>query len=135
MVVCLKPLRGQLRIYSCCSPCLGILSGCARGQREGSCRRVDVHALPGSTRVCCDGHEALLGTTTATACVRRDVPRVLQCEVFRLPTGSRQRGSPDSNQIVAAYVPFSRRGQPVRPTVLFSHGNAVDLGQMMPFYK
>ena len=60
---------------------------------------------------------------------------MLQCEVFRVPTGSRQRGSPDGNQIVAAYVSFTRRGQSVRPTMLFSHGNAVDLGQMMPFYK
>ncbi len=67
--------------------------------------------------------------------MRRDVPKVLQCEVFRVPTGGRQRGGPDSNQIVAAFVPFTRRGQPVRPTLLFSHGNAVDLGQMMPFYK
>ncbi len=67
--------------------------------------------------------------------MRRDVPKVLQCEVFRVPTGGRQRGGPDSNQLVAAYVPYTRRGQPVAPTVLFSHGNAVDLGQMMPFYK
>ena len=50
---------------------------------------------------------------------------MLQCEVFRVPTGSRQRGSPDGNQIVAAYVSFTRRGQSVRPTMLFSHGNAV----------
>ena len=67
--------------------------------------------------------------------LRRNVPKVLQCEVFRLPTAGRQRGSPDSNQILAAYIPYTRRGQPVRPTMLFSHGNAVDLGQMMPFYK
>ncbi len=65
----------------------------------------------------------------------RNVPKELQCEVFRLPTACHQRGNPDTHQIVAAYVPYRRRGQPVRPTLLFSHGNAVDLGQMMPFDK
>ena len=63
------------------------------------------------------------------------MPKELQCEVFRLPTACHQRGNPETSQIVAAYVPYQRRGQPVRPTMLFSHGNAVDLGQMMPFYK
>ena len=55
--------------------------------------------------------------------------------MFQIPTAGHQRGKQDASQIVAAYVPYKRRGQPVRPTMLFSHGNAVDLGQMMPFYK
>ena len=60
---------------------------------------------------------------------------MLDCEVFTLPTAKVQKGSPHCEEIVAAYVPFKRYGQPVRPTILFSHGNAVDLGHMLPFYK
>ena len=36
------------------------------------------------------------------------------------------------SDIVAAYIPTRRHSD---PTLLYSHGNAVDLGQMLPFYK
>jgi len=49
----------------------------------------------------------------------------LGCDVFTLHT---KHGS----DIVAAYIPTRRHSD---PTLLYSHGNAVDLGQMLPFYK
>lgn len=55
----------------------------------------------------------------------RGARKVLGCDVFTLRT---KHGS----DIVAAYVPTRRHSD---PTLLFSHGNAVDLGQMLPFYK
>jgi len=51
--------------------------------------------------------------------------KVLGCDVFTLHT---KHGS----DIVAAYIPTRRHSD---PTLLYSHGNAVDLGQMLPFYK
>jgi hypothetical protein len=40
------------------------------------------------------------------------------------------------NDIISAYVPFQDgRGKAAKLTLLYSHGNAVDLGQMLPVYK
>eukprot|EP00882_Tetradesmus_deserticola_P011071 GHRQ01011706.1.p1 GENE.GHRQ01011706.1~~GHRQ01011706.1.p1 ORF type:complete len:144 (+),score=57.74 GHRQ01011706.1:347-778(+) len=40
------------------------------------------------------------------------------------------------NRIISAFVPFfDGRGSMARLTLLYSHGNAVDLGQMLPVYK
>jgi hypothetical protein len=40
------------------------------------------------------------------------------------------------NRIISAFVPFlDGRGAMARLTILYSHGNAVDLGQMLPVYK
>lgn len=60
----------------------------------------------------------------------RQVRKVLNCEVVRLDTKP-IRGGGGNTQIVAAWVPYKT----VVPTMLFSHGNAVDLGQMLPFYR
>ena len=49
---------------------------------------------------------------------------MLGCQVVHLKT---KRGS----NVVAAYFPCKA----ARQTLLFSHGNAVDLGQMLPFYR
>ena len=46
-------------------------------------------------------------------------------QVMQLQT---RRGS----QIVAALIVYNAKN---RPTVLFSHGNAVDLALMLPFYR
>lgn len=55
---------------------------------------------------------------------------MLNCEVVRLDTKP-IRGGGGNTQIVAAWVSYKT----VVPTMLFSHGNAVDLGQMLPFYR
>lgn len=55
---------------------------------------------------------------------------MLNCEVVWLDTMP-IRGGGGNTQIVAAWVPYKT----VVPTMLFSHGNAVDLGQMLPFYR
>ena len=55
---------------------------------------------------------------------------MLNCEVVRLDTKP-IRGGGGNTQIIAAWVPYKT----VVPTMLFSHGNAVDLGQMLPFYR
>lgn len=60
----------------------------------------------------------------------RDIRKVLDCEVFHLKTKP-HRGAGGNTQIVVAWVPY----RTVVPTMLFSHGNAVDLGQMLPFYR
>lgn len=57
--------------------------------------------------------------------VFRQARKVLGCDVFTLRT---KHGS----DIVAAYIPTRTHSD---PTLLYSHGNAVDLGQMLPFYK
>ena len=54
----------------------------------------------------------------------RGVRKVLNCQVVHVQTS---RGT----SIVAAYVPIRKDSQ---RTILFSHGNAVDLGLMLPFY-
>lgn len=59
--------------------------------------------------------------------------KVLQCKVImveRKPIGKGEDG-----QIVAAFVDYNSRGCKTPRTLLFSHGNAVDLGQMLPFYR
>ena len=60
----------------------------------------------------------------------REVRKVLNCEVVRLHTKP-IRGGGGNTQIIAAWIPYKT----VVPTMLFSHGNAVDLGQMLPFYR
>ena len=54
----------------------------------------------------------------------RGLRKVLGCQVLRLKT---KRGS----MVVAAYIPHKGASE----TLLVSHGNAVDLGLMLPFYK
>ncbi len=55
----------------------------------------------------------------------RRVRKVLNCQVVQIKTS---RGT----TIVAAYVAIRKNSQ---RTILFSHGNAVDLGLMLPFYR
>jgi hypothetical protein len=55
----------------------------------------------------------------------RGLRKVLGCQVVRLST---RRGT----SIVAAYYSPSKAA---KQTLLFSHGNAVDLGLMLPFYR
>ena len=62
--------------------------------------------------------------------VCREIRKVLSCEVVRLDTKP-VRGGGGNTQIIVAWVPYKT----VVPTLLFSHGNAVDLGQMLPFYR
>ncbi len=60
----------------------------------------------------------------------RDIRKVLNCEVLHIKTKP-HRGGGGNTTIVVAWVPYHS----VVPTMLFSHGNAVDLGQMLPFYR
>lgn len=60
----------------------------------------------------------------------REMRKVLNCEVVRLHTKP-IRGGGGNTQIIAAWISYKT----VVPTMLFSHGNAVDLGQMLPFYR
>ncbi|KAL3163120.1 hypothetical protein ABBQ32_009534 [Trebouxia sp. C0010 RCD-2024] len=59
-----------------------------------------------------------------------EMRKVLNCEVVRLHTKP-IRGGGGNTQIIAAWISYKT----VVPTMLFSHGNAVDLGQMLPFYR
>ncbi|KAL0042407.1 hypothetical protein WJX77_011444 [Trebouxia sp. C0004] len=58
------------------------------------------------------------------------IRKVLNCEVLHIKTKP-HRGGGGNTTIVVAWVPYHS----VVPTMLFSHGNAVDLGQMLPFYR
>lgn len=77
---------------------------------------------------------------------RSDVPRVLQCVVKRIPTRETKRGGHGGpSQVIAAFVPYrwkssshtssSQSSADAKITILYSHGNAVDLGQMLPVYR
>jgi pimeloyl-ACP methyl ester carboxylesterase len=56
--------------------------------------------------------------------------KVSRAEVVELPVGvGRAR-----HTIVATFVPAPRGRDAVRPVILHCHGNAVDLGNMMPMY-
>lgn len=59
---------------------------------------------------------------------------MLSCTVMKL---RRVEGKRDAAQqeIVAAHVAYSPQGRRTIHTLVFSHGNAVDLGQMLPFYR
>ncbi|KIZ02166.1 hypothetical protein MNEG_5795, partial [Monoraphidium neglectum] len=48
----------------------------------------------------------------------------------------RRREGGGGGRILTAFLPFrDARGRAARATLLYSHGNAVDLGQMMPVYR
>lgn len=55
-----------------------------------------------------------------------EYPRVLNCTVEQIPTRT-------GNTIVTAFFKAPTGG--ARATLLYSHGNAVDLGQMLGFYR
>ena len=58
-------------------------------------------------------------------CACRGLRKVPDAQVMQLQT---RRGS----SIVAALISYHLKD---RPTLLFSHGNAVDLALMLPFYR
>lgn len=58
------------------------------------------------------------------------MPKVLAAEVVKLQTKP-YKGLGGGSEIVAAFLAYKK----ARPTLLFSHGNAVDLGIMLPFLK
>ena len=61
----------------------------------------------------------------AASSLCRAVKKVPNAQVVHLTTS---RGC----KIVGAWLPYSSQ---CRATMLFSHGNAVDLGLMLPFYR
>lgn len=64
-----------------------------------------------------------------------DIPRVLQCFVKKIPTSPTKKGGHGGGTtIVTAFVPH-RWTSAGKMTILYSHGNAVDLGQMLPVYR
>lgn len=63
------------------------------------------------------------------------IPRVLQCSVKIVKTVP-VKGLGGGQQIVTAFCPFKQAGGSLaKITILYSHGNAVDLGQMLPVYR
>lgn len=59
----------------------------------------------------------------------RGYPKVLGCEVVKLDTRL-------GETIVGAYFPRRSRARTYRvPTILYSHGNAVDLGVLLGFFR
>lgn len=65
--------------------------------------------------------------------VLRGCRKVLSCSVHRLHTAG--AGKDSGNDVIAVHVPYTSAGRETPRTILFSHGNAVDLGQMLPFYR
>ncbi|KAG1675417.1 hypothetical protein FOA52_012336 [Chlamydomonas sp. UWO 241] len=66
-----------------------------------------------------------------------NIPRVLQCTVLKLPTKATKKGNHgDVSEVVCAFVPYksSKTSLNANVTILYSHGNAVDIGPMMPVY-
>lgn len=62
----------------------------------------------------------------------------LSCRSYQRVTSARVRWlhTSQGNSIISAFVPYQDgRGNAARLTLLYSHGNAVDLGQMLPVYK
>ncbi len=59
---------------------------------------------------------------------------MLSCTVVKLRREEGRRGAAQQ-EIVAAHVAYSPQGRRTNHTLVFSHGNAVDLGQMLPFYR
>eukprot|EP00955_Chlamydomonas_euryale_P031366 329569-Chlamydomonas_euryale.AAC.5 len=84
---------------------------------------------------------ASLVPTTAPSLIpnsHSDIPRVLQCTVARIPTKpTRKGGHGGGSSVVSTFVPYKSHstGQHAKVTLLYSHGNAVDLGQMLPVYR
>lgn len=68
--------------------------------------------------------------------VNPDYPCVLKCKVSKIKTKPNKQGG-GGFEIVAAYYPCRHKieGERGKLTILYSHGNAVDLGQMLPIYR
>lgn len=100
-----------------------------------------VHGLPRSAF----GAGSILTTVTLllASSRRRDVPKVLSCKVKVVVTKPPTPGCAGSSRlgggtkIVTAFFPYTHRstGQRAKLTILYSHGNAVDLGHMLPVYR
>lgn len=61
----------------------------------------------------------------------------MDCDVFWVDYKQKNKQLSSDNRIIAARVPYRHPGGLPRKTltILYSHGNAVDLGQSMPFLK
>eukprot|EP00878_Enallax_costatus_P040049 GHUV01046025.1.p1 GENE.GHUV01046025.1~~GHUV01046025.1.p1 ORF type:complete len:264 (+),score=58.11 GHUV01046025.1:890-1681(+) len=72
----------------------------------------------------------MMQTLINTHCHCRSYQRVTSARVHWLQTSQ-------GNRIISAFVPYAdgRGSARAKLTVLYSHGNAVDLGQMLPVYK
>jgi len=60
--------------------------------------------------------------------------KVLSCTVLKLKHAKGKKGAA-GEEIIAAHVTYAPQGRRTTRTLVFSHGNAVDLGQMLPFYR
>mmetsp|Transcript_46875 Transcript_46875/g.119584 ORF Transcript_46875/g.119584 Transcript_46875/m.119584 type:complete len:286 (+) Transcript_46875:487-1344(+) len=74
--------------------------------------------------------EADAGAGTGAWIKAMHIPRIPDVEVFRLPTKRRKEGG-GGETVLCCYM----RHRAAKLTLLYSHGNAVDLGQMQPFYR
>lgn len=70
-------------------------------------------------------HSCFLVGPDRGGCACRGLRKVPDAQVMQLQT---RRGS----SVVAALISYHLKD---RPTLLFSHGNAVDLALMLPFYR
>eukprot|EP00210_Caulerpa_lentillifera_P007568 g7228.t1 len=63
--------------------------------------------------------------------------KVVDCDVFWVDYKQKNKQIATENRVIAARVPYRHPGALRRRTltILYSHGNAVDLGQSMPFLK
>lgn len=73
--------------------------------------------------------ESTFVVNTRVMGICRGYPKVLNCEVVKLRTRL-------GETIIGAYFPRKSRTVGYRvPTILFSHGNAVDLGILLGFFR
>ena len=70
-------------------------------------------------------------------CLLRDFPKILSCKVAKLQTQPLpKKGGGGGSEIVTAFCPYKPQGGGIaKITMLYSHGNAVDLGQMLPVFR
>ncbi|GBF97745.1 hypothetical protein Rsub_10909 [Raphidocelis subcapitata] len=67
--------------------------------------------------------------------LERGYPRVPSARVEWVDVPRRREGG-GGTRVLTSFLPYrDARGRPARATLLHSHGNAVDLGQMMPIYR
>ncbi len=72
--------------------------------------------------------ESIRIVNTETCGICRGYPKVLNCKVVKIATRL-------GETVIGAYFPLKSRAGFRVPTILFSHGNAVDLGVLLGFFR
>lgn len=71
--------------------------------------------------------------SSPAVCIHRAYPKVLEARVVQLQVP--RCGAGGNTSAWTAWVPYKQAGHAVKRSILFSHGNAVDLGHMLPIYR